>query len=465
MKRPLSLLICASLLAVLPLSNATAEPSGQYVAPMLTYIQADKDRGSDNGFGAQVALGQQFSERWNLELNLNLDRLDFENGNGQYKQTGLQLDGLFFFNRGSDLSTYGILGVGMLRTTVQSDTDTNPSANIGLGLMKPIGDAMQLRAELRYRLDEENRVPGEDRLEDVLLNIGLMIPFGEKTKPAPKPQPAPAPKPMPVASTDSDNDGIADSNDRCPNTAQSVAVDANGCALDSDKDGVADAVDRCANTPAERIVDQYGCEKDGDSDGVTDALDQCPDTAPNRTVDLNGCEKDSDNDGVVDALDECQNTETGVAVNAKGCIADQDGDGVLDNIDQCLDSEVGAKVDASGCKLAEVIVLKGVTFKTGSAELTSASAIELNQVVKTMNKYPTLEIKVSGYTDNRGPASFNQQLSHKRAQAVVTFLTDRGIAAQRLQAKGYGSANPIADNNSADGRMKNRRVELHILKR
>ncbi len=433
------LLIGASLLASLPLSSAVAEPSGQYIAPMLTYIQADKDRDSDNGFGAQIALGQQFSKRWNLELNLNLDRLDFENGNGEYKQTGLQLDGLYFFKRGDNLSTYGILGVGMLRTTLAGDADMNPSANIGLGLMKPIGEAIQLRAELRYRLDEENRVPGEDRLEDLLLNIGLMIPFGEKAKPTPKPLPAPepAPKPMPVpiAPTDSDNDGIADSNDRCPDTVQGYTIDASGCALDSDNDGVADAVDRCSDTPAERAVD------------------------------LNGCEKDSDNDGIVDALDECQNTEAGVSVNAKGCIADRDGDGVLDNIDQCLDSEVGAKVDESGCKLAEVIVLKGVTFKTGSTDLTSASGIELNQVVETMNRYPTLEIKVSGYTDNRGPESFNQQLSQKRAQAVVTFLTDRGIAAQRLQAKGYGPANPIADNNTADGRMKNRRVELHILKR
>ncbi|MCF6229471.1 MAG: OmpA family protein [Gammaproteobacteria bacterium] len=464
MKRPLSpLLICTSLLVSLPLSNAVAEPSGQYFAPMLTYIQADKDRNSDNGFGAQIALGQQLSERWNLELNFNFDTLDFESGSGEYKQTGLQLDGLYFFNRGSGLSTYGILGVGMLRTTLTGDAAINPSANIGLGLMKPIGDAMQLRAELRYRLDEENRILGADRFEDLLLNVGLMIPFGEKAKPAPKPQPAP--KPMPAASTDSDNDGIADSSDRCPNTAQNYAVDANGCALDSDNDGVADAVDRCSDTPAERIVDQRGCEKDADSDGVTDALDQCPDTAPERTVDLNGCEKDSDRDGVVDALDACPNTEAGVSVNAKGCIADRDGDGVLDNIDQCLDSAMGAKVDESGCKLAKVIVLKGVTFKTGSAELTSASGIELDQVVSTMNRYPTLEIKVSGYTDNRGAESFNQQLSQKRAQAVVTFLTDRGISAQRLQAKGYGPANPIADNNTADGRMKNRRVELHILKR
>ncbi|VAW89618.1 hypothetical protein MNBD_GAMMA18-2385 [hydrothermal vent metagenome] len=458
---PLSrLLICAPLLLSAPLSLAVAEPSGPYVAPMLSYIQADSDRNADNGFGIQAALGQQLSKRWNLELNFNFDILDFENGNGEYKQAGLQLDALYFFKRG-ELSVYGLVGVGMLSTAIPGDTENNPSANIGLGLMYPISDSVQLRGEVRYRADSEDRIAGESRFDDLLVNLGVVIPFGEKPKPAPKPQPAPAP----VVALDSDDDGITDNKDQCPDTTQGRLVDANGCEMDSDNDGIVDALDRCSDTPADRSIDQYGCEKDHDLDGIVDALDQCPNTTPDRTVNPQGCENDSDNDGIVDALDQCDNTAEGIAVDAQGCIADRDGDGILNNVDQCPDSAVDAKVDESGCKLAEIIILKGVNFKTGSAYLTSDSDVELNQIVETMINYPTLIIKVSGYSDNRGPENFNQHLSKKRAQAVVLFLTDRGISEERLQAHGYGSANPIADNNTASGRKENRRVELHILKR
>ncbi len=455
-------LICAPLLLSAPLSLAATEPSGQYIAPMLSYIQADDGRSADNGFGIQVALGQQFSERWNLELNLNFDILSFENGNGEYKQAGLQLDALYFFKRG-ELSIYGLVGVGMLGTTIPGDTENNPSANIGLGLMHPINDSVQLRGEVRYRADSEDRIAGESRFDDLLVNVGVMIPFGEKPKPTPKP--APKPEPAPVVLLDSDDDGVTDNSDHCPGTIQGRSVDANGCEMDSDHDSIVDALDRCPDTPADHSVDQHGCEKDGDLDGIVDSLDQCPDTAPNRTVNPQGCENDSDNDGIVDALDQCNNTAEGIAVDAQGCIADRDGDGILNNVDQCPDSAVDAKIDETGCKLAEIIVLKGVNFKTGSAQLTSNSDVELNQIIETMINYPTLIIKVSGYSDNRGPESFNRHLSQQRAQAVVQYLTDRSISEERLQAHGYGSANPIADNNTASGRKENRRVELHILKR
>ncbi len=430
---PLSrLFVCAPLFVFLPMGSAVAE---SYVAPMLSYVKADDDRIAEDDYGVQIALGKQLSQSWNLELNLNTDTLDFENSSDEYKQFGLQLDGLYFFNRGSGLSTYGLVGVGGLRTKIGDDADNNLSANVGLGVMQPIGDSLQLRGEVRYRIDKDDRMQGESRFDDWLVNLGLMIPFGEKSKPVAKSEPAPEPTPAPVVIVDSDGDGVADDQDRCPDTMAGHAVTADGCAMDSDQDGVADAMDQCADTPLGREVDQQGCEKD------------------------------SDNDGVVDALDECQNTPSGVTVNEKGCVADLDGDGVMDAVDQCPDSEAGAKVDDKGCKLAEVIVLKGVTFKTGSAQLTSDSSMELNKVAETMKKYPSLVIKVSGYTDNRGAESFNQQLSQKRAQAVVTFLVNQGISAQRLQAEGYGSANPIADNDTPEGRMKNRRVELQILKR
>jgi outer membrane protein OmpA-like peptidoglycan-associated protein len=84
----------------------------------------------------------------------------------------------------------------------------------------------------------------------------------------------------------------------------------------------------------------------------------------------------------------------------------------------------------------------------------------LGEIVKLMQQNPSLKLRVEGHTDNQGNAAANQALSEKRAQAVVAWLTGKGISASRLVAKGFGAGKPMADNNTEDGRAKNRRVEL-----
>ncbi len=143
---------------------------------------------------------------------------------------------------------------------------------------------------------------------------------------------------------------------------------------------------------------------------------------------------------------------------------DSDGDGVMDSVDLCLDSKPGARVGVRGCKIADVIVLEGVQFKTSSANLKSVSIDVLNEAAATLNRYPDMKVEVAGHTDSRGAASFNQHLSEKRAQSVRDYLISKGVSAGRLSAKGYGSAQPIADNATREGRATNRRVELHIQK-
>lgn len=76
-----------------------------------------------------------------------------------------------------------------------------------------------------------------------------------------------------------------------------------------------------------------------------------------------------------------------------------------------------------------------------------------------------MEIEVSGHTDNVGNKSYNQELSQKRAQSVVNYLTENGISKCRLIAKGYGMDKPVADNETEEGRAENRRVEFTILKK
>jgi len=142
--------------------------------------------------------------------------------------------------------------------------------------------------------------------------------------------------------------------------------------------------------------------------------------------------------------------------------ADSDKDGVLDSADKCPGSPSDKPVDADGCTIVSV-VLENVVFESGSANLTQASYDSLNKAVAAMNKYPQLRIEIQAYTDSMGEESFNQYLSEQRASSVRSYMIDKGVAADRLEAKGYGEAQPIADNGTREGRAKNRRVELKII--
>jgi outer membrane protein OmpA-like peptidoglycan-associated protein len=106
------------------------------------------------------------------------------------------------------------------------------------------------------------------------------------------------------------------------------------------------------------------------------------------------------------------------------------------------------------------IAIYGIHFETGKAAILPDSESVLGEIAKMMQENPTVKLSVEGHTDNVGTAASNQALSEKRAQAVVSWLTGHGVAASRLQAKGWGQSKPVADNGTEDGKAKNRRVEL-----
>ncbi|MFP5409153.1 MAG: OmpA family protein [Gammaproteobacteria bacterium] len=201
---------------------------------------------------------------------------------------------------------------------------------------------------------------------------------------------------------------------------------------------------------------------DADKDGVADDKDRCPNTPAGAKVDANGCELDSDGDGVVDRLDKCPDTPAGRKVNAQGCELDSDGDGVVDALDQCPDTPAGDKVDNKGCTLANTIVLKGVNFDNDSAVLKAEAKAILDDSARTLKRYPDIKAEVAGHTDSRAADAYNQALSQRRAQAVMDYLISAGVPAASLSAKGYGEAEPVADNATEAGRADNRRVELRI---
>jgi outer membrane protein OmpA-like peptidoglycan-associated protein len=108
------------------------------------------------------------------------------------------------------------------------------------------------------------------------------------------------------------------------------------------------------------------------------------------------------------------------------------------------------------------IILEGVNFKSNSDELTNSSIVALEKVIASLKQKKDIKIEIAGYTDNTGNAAQNIALSQQRAESVVTYIKNSGINATRLSAKGYGATSPVADNNTTSGRLKNRRVELHI---
>lgn len=284
--------------------------------------------------------------------------------------------------------------------------------------------------------------------------------------------------------TDADRDGVYDGLDACDATPSGAMVDERGCPLDTDRDTVFDGIDICPNTPLRASVDPNGCPTDQDGDTVFDGLDRCPDTPRGATVDAFGCPLDSDGDKVFDGLDQCPDTPAGTEVDERGCTVqrDSDGDGVLDQNDRCPNTAAGQKVDETGCPIieevvqaqarnifefvegrAQPLVLTGVTFRSGSAQLTPDSYAVLDQVAQSLIANPAVRIEVAGHTDASGSRALNTRLSLARAEAVRNYLISKGVAPDRLVARGYGPDRPVADNSTPSGRAMNRRVELNLI--
>ena len=129
-------------------------------------------------------------------------------------------------------------------------------------------------------------------------------------------------------------------------------------------------------------------------------------------------------------------------------------------IDQALP---GADVERVGEGIRLVLNENAVRFATGKATLTSAAKANLDKLVPVFKEYADTNIELFGYTDSTGSPEFNLTLSQKRAEAVKNYLASNGLASSRFKISGLGIADPIATNETADGRTQNRRVEFAIM--
>ncbi len=257
---------------------------------------------------------------------------------------------------------------------------------------------------------------------------------------------------------DHDGDGIPDCEDACSFVAGPKSDDParNGCPpADADRDGIPDDADACPSIPGPASTDpaKNGCAGDADGDGVLDDHDACPSEKGVRSLDplKNGCP---------------------AREPAPPPDPDRDHDGVPNDADACPD-EAG-KPDAdpkkNGCPKAflqdgAIKITDQVRFKNASAEIVKGKDSEevLQAVLAVLQAHPEItKLRVEGHTDDRGAPAANKALSTARAASVVKWLTDHGIAKERLTSTGFGEEKPLEPNVNEESRSRNRRVEFHV---
>lgn len=211
---------------------------------------------------------------------------------------------------------------------------------------------------------------------------------------------------------------------------------------------------------------------DRDHDGIEDDVDQCPDDPEDRDgfQDSDGCpDPDNDADSVPDVEDYCP-SEPGSTVT-DGC-PDRDGDLIPDRDDLCPDEP--GPVENEGCPIKEepqvtlesdrIRIRGNIMFEVDSAVIQQVSYKQLDDVAKVLQENSELgPVLIEGHTDNRGSRAYNQDLSQKRAKAVVDYLVSKGVAKKRLRSAGFSFDKPVATNDTPLGRAKNRRTEFRLL--
>lgn len=452
-------------------------PDYQYLIDANNTVRSDND---DKLFsGIELGLYKQYGDGFYVGMPLRFGVMRYPLSNMDVTQNRRQMFGSLGFNamlrsdNGKALPLDAMIAPyvtgGFEFNYYGKENETLLNVPVAIGLNFNLSEGFSIQAQSEYHFFSTPFIAH---------SVGLMADLNPTTA-APKPKPIIEPV-LPAAPSDKDADGVIDAEDKCPEVAGLAAF--SGCP-DTDGDGVEDSKDECPTVAG--LAKFNGCS-DGDGDGIVDSKDKCPtvaglaafggcpdtdgdgvpDSADNcpkvaGVAKFSGC-PDTDGDGVEDSKDDCPT----VAGTIKGC-PDSDKDGIKDSEDKC--PKFAGPASNNGCPVVKEedkqvleFAKRGVEFETGSSIIKKSSYAILDDVAKIMQANPDYSMKISGYTDSQGREDSNLKLSQSRANACYTYLVNKGIAGTRMTHTGYGEASPIADNTTAAGRAKNRRVEFDI---
>lgn len=406
------------------------------ISAMGTFTAADDDRGTeDSGAGVALSVLKPVNRRWAGELMFSGSKFDAMAGSAlELKEQSIGLHGLYGWGDYQNFQPYlsaGVVGVETDQVTA-NQKDSNFGFEFGVGFFRQMLDS-----RWGFRVDARHRTLFVDgpvsTFNEWRFGLGLMLALGEiatqqsqplpKAKMKPKPRrvvetkrprtqhliPSPVtPKPQSAPTADADADGVWDGADQCPHSMRGIPVNEAGCVTDTDGDSVIDYYDACPSTLRGTRVDRIGC----------------PVMQPVRAIPL-------------------------TQAVAPSYYYD--------------DSPAEVMPHSSG---ADSYLLVDVHFGTGSSLVTEYSKRvldkHLSEIQRVLREQPSVSIELGGHTDYVGKQQGNDSLSRRRAQAVAKYLVGKGIDRRRLEINGYGDDMPTHTNETAEGRLMNRRVEILV---
>lgn len=214
---------------------------------------------------------------------------------------------------------------------------------------------------------------------------------------------------------------------------------------------------------AEEILDTLPVKLDVDRDNIPDNLDLCDNSLKANNIMPYGCkefQRDNDGDSVYNSVDQCPLTPRGAKVDVRGCAYDSDMDGVIDYIDKCPNTPSGYRVNTNGCTSSLNL---GVNFLYWSYDIDEDSKEKVKEFAEFIKSKPDQKLLIVGHTSSKGDADLNMKLSKNRAQSIYNELVSYGVNANRMTVEGRGEDEPIADNNTPEGKHMNRRVEVELV--
>lgn len=392
-------------------AGAAIRPSALTLSPMAGAQFFGSEQNLEDAPLYSLGIGYNFTERLATEAIFSYVATNTAAGvEDDVDYVSVRLDFLYHFPLGNFVPYVAIGGGEAIVSPDQVASDTNFIAGYGAGIKYFLNNTVALRCDARHLFDinDADTQRSKTVINNYVINAGLLLQFGGSE--------------AVVLSRDADGDKIVDAIDRCPDTPSGVAVDEVGCPV--------------PKTPV-KIADS-------DHDGIADILDLCPDTAAGIVVDAKGCPvlTDLDRDGVIDAQDACPNTPAKTVVDARGCPA-----------------QVALVIPS--VELPEPAMTFYLEYLPNETEVRNDFAAEMQKMADFIKANSGKRFVIEGHTDSVGSDASNMRLSLLRAEKIRAYLSGKmGIPAALLEARGFGESNPVADNNTQEGRQQNRRVVI-----